>query len=267
MNGISFSIFNKSDDMGILNALFDILYDNMHVIAPTGNSYAVDKQAWLSYILSDLENPNRRIVLINVHTKLAGYFMYSLRNTTFMMEDIQFMPRYQGVGIFRKLYRFVFTLIPQDVKFVEAQANKENFKSQGICNHFGLQCIGVNKNGKSFRYRGLYQDLKERILSTCCYCGRDCSKCVTYIATQNNDDALRAKAQKFYKETFKMDIPLKKINCDGGRSDNVITFCKECPFAKCCKKKNIASCSECPKYPCRDISEYQQKYGKKCDQI
>ena len=100
-----------------------------------------------------------------------------------------------------------------------------------------------------------------------CYCGHDCSKCVTYIATQTNNDDLRRHAQSFYKESFGLDIPLEKFYCDGGRSKNVFELCKECPFKKCCIEHGIDACSKCSEYPCKDISDYQEKYVNKCNQL
>ena len=100
-----------------------------------------------------------------------------------------------------------------------------------------------------------------------CYCGHDCSKCVTYIATQTNNEDLRRQAQSFYKESFGLDIPLEKFYCDGGRSKNVFELCKECPFKKCCIEHGIDTCSKCSEYPCKDISDYQEKYVNKCNQL
>ena len=100
-----------------------------------------------------------------------------------------------------------------------------------------------------------------------CYCGHDCARCITYIATQRKDDSLRRLSQRFYKEQFRLDIPLEKFNCNGGRSDNIIELCKECPFVKCCKQHNVDSCSKCPEYPCKEISDYKAKYVNKVNQI
>lgn len=78
---------------------------------------------------------------------------------------------------------------------------------------------------------------------------------------------LRRQSQSFYKERFGLDIPLEKFNCEGGRSQNVFELCKECPFVKCCKERSVDSCSKCPGYPCKEISDYQVKYVNKCNQI
>lgn len=100
-----------------------------------------------------------------------------------------------------------------------------------------------------------------------CYCGHDCSKCVTYIATQTNNDDLRRQAQIFYKESIGLDIPLEKFYCNGGKTKNVFELCKECPFKKCCIERGIDACGKCSEYPCKEISDYQQKYVNKCNQL
>ena len=106
-----------------------------------------------------------------------------------------------------------------------------------------------------------------KLFSLPCYCGHDCARCITYMATLRNDDNLRRQSQSFYKEQFGLDIPLEKINCEGGRSQNVFELCKGCPFVKCCKERSVDSCSKCPEYPCKEISDYQAKYVNKCNQI
>jgi len=100
-----------------------------------------------------------------------------------------------------------------------------------------------------------------------CYCGHDCSKCVTYIATQTSNEDLRRQAQRFYKESFGLDIPLEKFYCNGGRSKNAFELCKDCPFKKCCIERGVDACGKCSEYPCKDISDYQEKYVNKCNQL
>ena len=98
-------------------------------------------------------------------------------------------------------------------------------------------------------------------------CGHDCSRCVTYLATIKNDDALRKQSQQFYKTMFGLDIPLDEVNCLGCQSNNVFKLCKSCPFTKCVSERKIAECSECVEYPCKVLAEYQEKYVNKCNQI
>lgn len=104
-------------------------------------------------------------------------------------------------------------------------------------------------------------------LSMPCYCGHDCARCVTYAATKTDDNNLREQSRSFYKESFGLDIPLEKFNCEGGRSDNVFELCRSCPFVKCCKEHCVNSCGECPDYPCNNITDYQAKYVNKRNQL
>lgn len=100
-----------------------------------------------------------------------------------------------------------------------------------------------------------------------CFCGHDCSKCNTYLATVNDDDSLRLASRFFYSSEFGVELDLGCIRCSGGRSDDVFILCKDCPFVKCCRERKISSCKECSDYPCERISEYEKKYVNKCNQI
>lgn len=100
-----------------------------------------------------------------------------------------------------------------------------------------------------------------------CYCGHDCARCITYLATQSSDDHLREQSRRFYRKEFGRDIPLEKFNCSGGKSDKVFEVCQDCPFRKCCREKGMESCSDCPEYPCESLSDYQAKYVNTCNQL
>ena len=100
-----------------------------------------------------------------------------------------------------------------------------------------------------------------------CYCGHDCSRCVTRLATERDDDALRLQAQTFYRESFGLDIPLEAIRCRGGRLDDVFFLCRECPFAQCCRSRGHVSCAACDVYPCALLRDYEKKYVNRCNQI
>ena len=100
-----------------------------------------------------------------------------------------------------------------------------------------------------------------------CFCGQDCSRCLTYLATVNNDDEFRLKSRRFYRDEFNLDIPLDKLHCLGGRSEDVFCLCKDCPWVKCAEEKGLSACSECAEYPCGPLADYQEKYVNKCNQI
>ena len=138
--------------------MFDILAGNMRIIAPTGDSYEEDRKIWLAEAVPAFEH----VILIFDDDRLAGYFQYRLQNNTLRMDEIQFAKPYQGSGLFKRLYQYLTTIIPQDTQHVAACANKMNQKAQNILEYLGLQRIGENKNGKSFIYNGAYQAILEK---------------------------------------------------------------------------------------------------------
>ena len=151
---ILFHRLPKNDAEDILSVLFKILHSNMSVIAPTGNDYEKDYRIWIESVSHGLKQDARQIILIYDDAEIIGYFQYYVNSSTFMMEEIQFKKEYQGTGIFRLLYSYLFEIIPQETLYVEAYAHKQNSKSQNILKHLGLRIVGENKNGNSYHFRG-----------------------------------------------------------------------------------------------------------------
>lgn len=89
-------------------------------------------------------------------------------------------------------------------------------------------------------------------------CGIVCSTCPAYIATQTNDDSLRAKTAQEWSEMFKADIKAENINCDGCPSNGPRLFahCLECGIRKCAREKKLANCAACPEYACSQLQEF-----------
>ncbi len=153
----------KTEDIPIyLDELFAILAGNMRNIAPTGNTYEEDYEIWLKYAVPAWREGKFSVILIFDGDVLCGYFQYSVNDTTFRMEEIQFKPEYRGCGLFAELYKYLITIIPIETEYVDAFAEKRNTKSQEILKHLGLNIIGENKNGKCFHFKGEYKALLER---------------------------------------------------------------------------------------------------------
>jgi hypothetical protein len=96
---------------------------------------------------------------------------------------------------------------------------------------------------------------EERIIA---YCGIVCSECPAYIATQKNDDALRAETAKKWSEMFKSDIKAADINCDGcpAESPRLFNYCAMCEIRKCAREKENSTCADCPKYSCKKLDDF-----------
>lgn len=119
----AFEYLNKLEFPVISEEIFNILADNMTVIAPTGDSREDDYRCWYDAVSSSLQREERQIILIKDNGKIIGFFQYYTNTDTFMMEEIQFKPEYHGKGIFRALYGFLFLNIKADIQFVEAYVN------------------------------------------------------------------------------------------------------------------------------------------------
>ena len=156
---ISFEYLNKSNFPTVAHTIFDILADNMTLIAPTGNSKEDDFKIWFDAVSYGLKRSERQIILIKDDENIIGFSQYYTNTDTFVMEEVQFKAAYQGKGISRKPLEFVLDNINSDLKFVEAYANVKNKRSIAILNKLGLKNIGLNKNGNSYRFQGKFADL------------------------------------------------------------------------------------------------------------
>ena len=88
---------------------------------------------------------------------------------------------------------------------------------------------------------------RNRMKKLIAYCGLDCEKCDAYIATLNNDQALREKTAKLWSELNHYPILPEHINCQGCRVDGVKTvFCDSlCEIRQCALKKGVETCGGC----------------------
>jgi hypothetical protein len=96
---------------------------------------------------------------------------------------------------------------------------------------------------------------KEKMIAKC---GIVCSDCPAYIATQKNDDGLRAETAKKWSEMFKSDIKPSDINCDGCQSESprLFSYCSTCEIRKCAREKKVATCADCPEYSCEKLDKF-----------
>lgn len=165
---ISCRFLDKNEVWRFQPQLFSILHENMSVIAPTGNTYDEDYALWSDAVAIAMQKENRQIVLIFNEDTLIGYLQYLTNEMTFMIEEAQIKPTYQGSGVMRSTFAYTCDYIPPNVLYAEAYANKKNTKSQNILEHHGFARIGENKNGNSYHYRADCQAflcrIRERII-------------------------------------------------------------------------------------------------------
>ncbi len=68
------------------------------------------------------------------------------------------------------------------------------------------------------------------------YCCIECNKCQAYVATQNDDDELRAKVAEQWK------MKAEDINCSGCKSGKALFNCEA---KQCAVKKGLPTCAHC----------------------
>ncbi len=141
VNMLSFEFLDKMEFSALAPSLFDILYENMSVIAPSKNSREEDEKTWYEAVSGGLARENRQIVLIKDAESIIGFFQYYINPRTFMMEEVQFLPEYQGRGALRELYRFLMLHIPGETPSVEAFADLRNARSMDILLKMGLSPV------------------------------------------------------------------------------------------------------------------------------
>ena len=97
---------------------------------------------------------------------------------------------------------------------------------------------------RDFRRGEMEEKMKDVMIG---YCGLDCEKCDAYLATINDDQALREKTAKLWAELNQAPILPEHIHCQGCRVDGVKTiFCdKLCAIRQCALKKGMATCGNC----------------------
>lgn len=90
------------------------------------------------------------------------------------------------------------------------------------------------------------------------YCGLVCSECPAYIATQNDDQALRAKTAEEWSRQYGLVMKPEDINCDGciAEGGRQISYCRECPIRTCGVAKEVENCGFCADYPCGKLEEF-----------
>lgn len=155
-----FKFLEKSNVGEFLPVLFDILYENMEKMASFGKSYEDAKTEWLGQVTPAMKKDRRQIVLMYDGDALAGYAQYYTNDTILMIEEIQLKPKYQRTMLLHQFCKFMKSIVPSEIAYIEAYADKRNTNSQKVMEALGMKII--NDDGKYYHFRGLLKALKIR---------------------------------------------------------------------------------------------------------
>jgi hypothetical protein len=87
------------------------------------------------------------------------------------------------------------------------------------------------------------------------YCGIDCRKCDSYIATQSGKIEELAQVANKLARLYNTDVKPEYIVCDGCKEEKRHSFycTNSCKMRKCCIEHKYNSCIECSAFPCIEL--------------
>lgn len=87
------------------------------------------------------------------------------------------------------------------------------------------------------------------------YCGAECSKCDSYLATQTGKPEELIRVAENLSKLYHTEVKPEFVICDGCKTDGRHAyFCGNlCKMRKCCLSQGFSSCIECTDYPCKEL--------------
>ena len=157
----AFVYLDKSKKNEILPILFDLLYANMSLIAPSNSSYETERREFLTEVSSALEKEPRKIILCCCKGELAGFLMYYTRDALVMIEEVQLKKQYQNTMLFFRLCSFLAAELPESIEQIESFVHKENVYSLSLQTSLGMRIIGT-ENSKLYHLCGDAKIIRNR---------------------------------------------------------------------------------------------------------
>ncbi len=159
---IRFSELDKTSKDIVLPCLFDILYENMHLIAPGGMKYQEEKERYIQTVSRALGRESRQILLCMYNDTIAGFVQYYTTEDTLMIEEAQMSETLQGTLAFYKACRRIADGLPDTIVYIEAFADKRNVRSQKLMQRIGMVKTNSCDYPAFVYFRGNVQNIKSR---------------------------------------------------------------------------------------------------------
>ena len=158
---IQYAFLDKRQKDMWLPKLFDLYYENMCVIAPSGLGYAQERQQWLDAVSPALDKDPRKILLCTGEEGLLGYIQFYTRNDLLMIEEVQIAKAYQRTLLFAQLCRFLKGTLPEEIHYVEAYADDRNVNSRKLMEKLGMNLL--EEEGQFVYLRGDFDRISQRL--------------------------------------------------------------------------------------------------------
>ena len=151
---LMFYYLNKAEKDDWLPQLFDLLYENMQSIAPSGLSYEQDKAQWLAAVSPALDKAPRQILMCFAGEKIVGFVQYYVRDQLLMVEEIQLRKEYHRTLLFYRFCKYMLSVIPDALQTVEAYADKRNLNSIRLMEKLGMLPLEISADSPFVHMRG-----------------------------------------------------------------------------------------------------------------
>ena len=91
------------------------------------------------------------------------------------------------------------------------------------------------------------------------YCGLDCTQCLAYLATQQDDDEEREKIAEEWNSQYDYHLKPQDVNCDGCLQNDgrLLNYCLTCEVRECGIQKGVKNCAYCVEYACDKLKELE----------
>lgn len=153
-----FEFLDKSKVTEILPTLFDILYNNMNKIAPFDKPFEQAKLEWTQQVAPAMKKDRRQIVLMHDNNTIVGYAQYYTNEAILMIEEIQLKPNYQKTMLLYKFCKFMKSILPNEITYIEAYADERNVNSQKLMQDLGMKIM--DDDGKYCHFQGFINEVK-----------------------------------------------------------------------------------------------------------
>lgn len=143
---ITFTYLDKNIKEKVLPKLFDLFYENMRRITPTDLTYEQEKAHWLGNVSPALDKSARQIIMCFADNRLIGYIQYYISDKLLMIEELQLKKEYHCTLTFYRFCKYFINILPADIEYVEAFADKRNSDSQKLMQKLGMKFIDSNSD-------------------------------------------------------------------------------------------------------------------------
>lgn len=152
-------LLDKERELPLLRTLFNLMRRNMADVVPA----AWEKAKWLREVRSALKKEPRQIVLLYCKEELAGFCMYYVNGGVFMVEELQILQGFRSGGMIVELTRFFLRTVPEDTRYIQAYADRENAYSRKLLGRLGLRCINEDTDDTYLHFSGDFREIRMRL--------------------------------------------------------------------------------------------------------